>query len=41
MENIERISEDSRELLELLKRYPSWVLFGNPPPHIEGEEKTK
>lgn len=41
MENIERISEDGRELLELLKKYPSWVLFGNPPPHIEGEEKSK
>jgi phospholipid/cholesterol/gamma-HCH transport system substrate-binding protein len=41
MENIERISEDTRELLDLLKKYPSWVLFGNPPPHIEGEENKK
>ncbi len=41
MENIERVTEDARELMDLLKRYPSWVLFGNPPPHIEGKEKTE
>ena len=41
MENIERISEDAREMLDLLKKYPSWVLFGNPPPHFEGEENKK
>ncbi|MGH7851662.1 MAG: MlaD family protein [Thermodesulfobacteriota bacterium] len=40
-ENIERMTEDARELMELLKRYPSWVLFGNQPPHIEGEEKAE
>ena len=41
MENIERISEDMKEFMEILKKYPSWVLFGSPPPHIEpeGEEK--
>jgi len=39
MENIERITEDARELMNTLKNYPSWVLFGNPPPHIEGEDK--
>lgn len=38
MENIERVTEDARELMEMLKRYPSWVLFGNPPPHIQGED---
>jgi phospholipid/cholesterol/gamma-HCH transport system substrate-binding protein/paraquat-inducible protein B len=41
LENIERISEDMREFMETLKKYPSWVLFGNPPPHIEGEDKAK
>jgi ABC-type transporter Mla subunit MlaD len=41
MENIERISEDMKDFMETLKKYPSWVLFGSPPPHIapEGEEK--
>lgn len=38
MENIERITEDARELMNMLKNYPSWVLFGNPPPHIEEED---
>jgi phospholipid/cholesterol/gamma-HCH transport system substrate-binding protein/paraquat-inducible protein B len=41
MENIERVTEDARELMDLLKKYPSWVLFGNPPPQIEGEDKAK
>lgn len=41
MENIERVTEDARELMDMLKRYPSWVLFGNPPPHIEGEDKAE
>ncbi|MFI5323697.1 MAG: MlaD family protein [Thermodesulfobacteriota bacterium] len=41
MENIERISEDAREILDLLKKYPSWVIFGNPPPHTEVEENKK
>jgi phospholipid/cholesterol/gamma-HCH transport system substrate-binding protein/paraquat-inducible protein B len=41
LENIERISEDMREFMETIKKYPSWVLFGNPPPHIEGEDKSE
>lgn len=41
LENIERISEDLREFMETVKKYPSWVLFGNPPPHIEEEEKPQ
>jgi len=41
MENIERVTEDARELMDMLKKYPSWVLFGNPPPHIEGEDKAE
>lgn len=38
MENIERITEDTREIMNTLKNYPSWVLFGNPPPHLQEEE---
>lgn len=34
LDNIERISEDLREFMTIVKNYPSWVLFGNPPPHI-------
>ena len=41
MENIERVTEDARELMDMLKKYPSWVLFGNPPPHIGGEDKAE
>ncbi len=41
MQNIERISEDAKEILDLLKKYPSWVLFGNPPPHTDIEENKK
>ena len=40
MENIERITEDAREIMNMLKNYPSWVLFGNPPPHIQEQEKA-
>jgi len=41
LNNVERITEDMRDFMELVKKYPSWVLFGSPPPHIEpeGEEK--
>lgn len=41
LENIERITEDVREFMETVKKYPSWVLFGNPPPHFEEEEKAE
>ncbi|MEQ9618685.1 MAG: MlaD family protein [Deltaproteobacteria bacterium] len=41
MENVERISEDVREFMETVKKYPSWVLFGNPPPHFGEEEKAE
>lgn len=34
LNNIERISEDLREFMTTVKNYPSWVLFGNPPPRF-------
>ncbi|HSE83386.1 MAG TPA: MlaD family protein [Thermodesulfobacteriota bacterium] len=33
-ENIQTSSENLRELTDTAKRYPSWVLFGNPPAHL-------
>lgn len=41
MENVERISEDLREFMETVKKYPSWVLFGNAPPQFGEEEKAE
>lgn len=41
MENVERVTEDMREFMETIKKYPSWVLFGQPPPHIGQEEEKK
>ena len=43
LDNIERISEDLREFMTTVKNYPSWVLFGKPPPHFiqELEEDTE
>ena len=45
LENVQRISEDMREFMITLKNYPSWVLFGNPPPRfiqdIEGEQRQE
>jgi methyl-accepting chemotaxis protein len=38
LENIKQTSENISELTETAKRYPSWVLFGNPPPRL-GEIK--
>lgn len=40
LENIERISEDVSEFMQTVKRYPSWVLFGEPPPHF-GHKKEE
>ncbi len=40
LENIEQISEDISEFMQTVKRYPSWVLFGEPPPHF-GHERMK
>jgi phospholipid/cholesterol/gamma-HCH transport system substrate-binding protein/paraquat-inducible protein B len=33
-EDIRMTSENLRELTDTAKRYPSWVLFGNPPTHL-------
>jgi ABC-type transporter Mla subunit MlaD len=35
LENIKQTSENIRELTETAKRYPSWILFGNPPPRFD------
>ncbi|MGH7886079.1 MAG: MlaD family protein [Thermodesulfobacteriota bacterium] len=34
LENIKQISEDINGLTTNIKKYPSWFLFGNPPPKI-------
>ncbi len=39
IENFSIISEDLREFLNTAKKYPSWVLFGNPPPHVNLDEE--
>ncbi len=41
LQNIERISEDVREFMVTVRRYPSWVLFGEPPPHIGHDNKEE
>ena len=38
IENFSIISEDLREFLNTAKKYPSWVLFGNPPSHVNLDE---
>lgn len=40
LENVERVSEDVSEFMVTVRRYPSWVLFGEPPPHF-GHEDNK
>lgn len=37
--NIKQITENLRELTDTAKRYPSWVLFGNPPPRLDEVKK--
>lgn len=40
LQNVERVSEDVNEFMVTVRRYPSWVLFGEPPPHFgHGENK--
>jgi ABC-type transporter Mla subunit MlaD len=39
LENIKQTSENISELTETAKRYPSWVLFGNPPPRLDEIKK--
>ena len=38
IENIRRISENLKEITEDAKKYPSQVLFGEPPPHAKTGE---
>jgi phospholipid/cholesterol/gamma-HCH transport system substrate-binding protein len=39
VENIRRISDNLREITENARKYPSQVLFGEPPPHSKTGEK--
>jgi phospholipid/cholesterol/gamma-HCH transport system substrate-binding protein len=39
VENIRRISENLKEITENAKKYPSQVLFGEPPPHSKTGER--
>ncbi|MGA7146661.1 MAG: MlaD family protein [Desulfobacterales bacterium] len=39
IENIRRISENLREITENARKYPSQVLFGEPPPHSKTGER--
>ncbi len=38
IENIELISDDLREFMETVKKYPSWVFFGEKPPRFKAGE---
>ncbi len=39
LDDIRRISENFNELMDTAKKYPSWVLFGNPPPRLDEVNK--
>jgi len=41
LNNVQRISEDLSEFMITLKRYPAWVLFGEPPPHFGKDIKVE
>jgi len=41
LQNVERVSEDVNEFMVTVRRYPSWVLFGEPPPHLGHENKEE
>jgi paraquat-inducible protein B len=41
LKNIQRISEELSEFIGTVKKYPSWVLFGDPPPHFGHEKKEE
>ena len=42
LDNVQVITDDLREFMITLKNYPSWVLFGNPPPRfIQDIEEEK
>jgi len=37
-ENLESITEKLNEFSNMLNNYPSWVIFGDPPPRLQKEE---
>jgi phospholipid/cholesterol/gamma-HCH transport system substrate-binding protein/paraquat-inducible protein B len=37
--NIKQTTENLRELTDTAKKYPSWLLFGNPPPRLDEVKK--
>jgi phospholipid/cholesterol/gamma-HCH transport system substrate-binding protein len=39
LENIRQTTENLQELTGTAKKYPSWLLFGNPPPHLDEVNK--
>ena len=39
LEDIRATTENLRELTDTAKRYPSWFLFGNPPPRLDEVKK--
>lgn len=41
LQNVERVSQDLGEFMITVRRYPSWVLFGEPPPHFGHESKEE
>jgi len=41
LKNIQRISDELSEFMGTVKKYPSWVLFGEPPPHFGHEKKEE
>jgi len=41
LQNVERVSEGLSEFMVTVRRYPSWVLFGEPPPHFGHENKEE
>ena len=41
LQNVERVSEDVNEFMVTVRRYPSWVLFGEPPPRFGHKDKEE
>ena len=41
LQNVERVSEDVRQFMVTVRRYPSWVLFGEPPPHFGHKDQEE
>jgi phospholipid/cholesterol/gamma-HCH transport system substrate-binding protein/paraquat-inducible protein B len=39
LDEIRRVSENLSELMDTARKYPSWVLFGNPPPRLDEVSK--